>query len=155
MLSIPSVVLALLAGAINISTAAPNPSSNFASNAQSCGQLFSGPASSFPPQSSWKDFVTLFNLNKNNMLSTGDTGEDVGRIFNAINSAAAAIGVEERVILSIILQESSGDVGVPCTTAPDGSQSCGLMQADGSPGFPGQHGLSQVRESGFILVNVC
>lgn len=78
------------------------------------------------------------------MLSTGDTGEDVGRIFNAINDAARNIGVEERVILAIILQESSGNVGVGCTTAPDGSQSCGLMQADGSPGFPGQHGLSQV-----------
>jgi hypothetical protein len=145
MLSFSSLVVAFLAGSLQLTTAAPTPSSDLASIAQTCGQFFSGPASNFPDQSQWKDFVTLFNLNKNNMLSTGDVGEDVGRIFNAINSAAASIGVEERVILAIILQESGGDVGVPCTTAPDGSQSCGLMQADGSPGFPGQHSLSQVR----------
>ena len=42
------------------------------------------------------------------------------------------------------MQESTGNVGVQTTTAPDGSQSAGLMQAAGSPGFPGQHGLSQV-----------
>ncbi|KAF2656297.1 hypothetical protein K491DRAFT_597275 [Lophiostoma macrostomum CBS 122681] len=132
-----------MAGSLHQATAAPTPSSDLASIGQQCGQWYSGPASNFPAYSSWLDFTTLFNLNKNNMLSTGDTGEDVGRIWNAINSAAASIGVEERVILSIILQESNGDVGVPCTTAPDGSGSCGLMQADGSPGFQGQHGLSQ------------
>ena len=65
-------------------------------------------------------------------------------MFNAIEWAAADIGVDERVIVCMIMQESSGDVGVQTTTTPDGSQSAGLMQCDGSPGFPGQHGLSQV-----------
>jgi len=143
MFSLLSLTLALLAGSFHQATAAPTPSSNLASVGQTCGKFFSGPASNFPAQDTWLDFVTLFNRNKQNMLNTGDVGEDVGRIFNAINDAAAAIGVEERVILAIILQESGGDVGVICTPPPNGSD-CGLMQADGSPGFPGRHSLSQV-----------
>lgn len=143
MLSLAPIAIGLIASLQQVA-AAPTPSSDFASLGQTCGQFFSGPASNFPPKSEWLDFDTIFNLNKNNMFATGDTGPDVGAIFNAVNSAAAAIGVEERVIFAIILQESSGNVGVQCTTAPDGSQSCGLMQADGSPGFPGQHGLTQV-----------
>lgn len=107
---------------------------------------YSGPASSFPGMNTWvSNWVDLFNIFKPEMLSTGDTGPDVGSIFNAIGQAASSIGVDERVILCIIMQESSGDVGVRTTTAPDGSQSAGLMQCAGSPGFPGQHGLPQVR----------
>ena len=106
-------------------------------------QSYSGPASSFPDQSTWLDYETLFNINKPTMLQTGDTGEDVGRIFNAILDAAK-IGVEERVILCIIMQESRGNVGVGTPNDQDGNPTGGLMQAEESPAFPGQHGLSQV-----------
>lgn len=78
------------------------------------------------------------------MFATGDTSNDVGYIWNAVLEAAK-VGVEERVIFCIVMQESTGNVGVQSTTAPDGSTSAGLMQCDGSPGFPGQHGLTQVR----------
>ncbi|KAL8718655.1 MAG: hypothetical protein Q9181_008172, partial [Wetmoreana brouardii] len=73
-------------------------------------QYYSGPASAFPSKSTWKDFITLFNINKPVIQQTGDTGEDIGRIYNAIVDAAK-IGVEERVILCIIMQESRGNVG--------------------------------------------
>lgn len=102
---------------------------------------FSGPASNFPPREDWKDWLTLFNLNKPEMSASGDTDEDIGCIFNAIKTAAK-IGVEERVILAIIMQESSGNVGAQTTN--NGGNDAGLMQCQGSPGFPGQHGLSQV-----------
>jgi hypothetical protein len=105
---------------------------------------YSGPASNFPGIETWKDFDTLFNINKPEMLQTGDSGEDVGRIYNAILQAAK-IGVEERVILCIIMQESSGNVGVGTTTDQDGKATGGLMQDSDSPAFPGQHNLSQVR----------
>lgn len=108
------------------------------------GQSYSGPASSFPNEDTWKDFITLFNINKPLMFQTGDSGEDVGKIFDAIKEAAK-IGVEERVILAIIMQESTGNVGVKTTTAPDGKPTAGLMQCQGSPGFPGQHNLDPVR----------
>ncbi|KAH8678201.1 hypothetical protein BX600DRAFT_146915 [Xylariales sp. PMI_506] len=103
---------------------------------------YSGPASSFPPMSQWKSFEEIFNINKPEMFQTGDTGEDVGRIWNAVLECAK-IGVEERVIFCIIMQESTGNVGVRTTVNADGHDTAGLMQCDGSPGFPGQHGLSQ------------
>ena len=78
------------------------------------------------------------------MLQTGDSGEDVGRIFNAINDAAKNIGVEERVILCIIMQESRGNVGVGTPNDNDGNPTGGLMQDEESPAFPGKHNLSQV-----------
>lgn len=77
------------------------------------------------------------------MLQTGDSGEDVGRIWNAVLQAAK-IGVEERVIFCIIMQESTGNVGVGTPNDNDGNPTGGLMQAEESPAFPGQHNLSQV-----------
>jgi hypothetical protein len=121
----------------------PTSSSSISKTTKMGFTSYSGPASSFPPMSSWATFETIFNNNKTEMFATGDTNNDVGFIWNAVNEAAK-IGVEERVIFCIIMQESTGNVGVQSTTAPDGSTSAGLMQCDGSPGFPGKHGLSQV-----------
>jgi hypothetical protein len=91
----------------------------------------------------WISFNDMFDRNKNSMFANGDTGDDVGRIWNAIKDAAT-IGVDERVILGIIMQESHGDVGVRTTFSPEGIPTAGLMQCSGCQGFPGQHGLSQV-----------
>ena len=103
------------------------------------GTFYSGLASNFPSKDTWKDFDSLFNLNKSEMCAAGDSDSDVGAIYNAIKQNAAL--VETRVILAIIMQESSANVGVITT----GNHDAGLMQAEGSPGFPGQHSLSQVR----------
>jgi hypothetical protein len=92
----------------------------------------------------WKSFEEIFNANKPEMLQTGDSGEDVGRIWNAVLEAAK-LGVEERVIFCIIMQESTGNVGVGTTTDNDITATGGLMQAEESPAFPGQHNLTQVR----------
>jgi len=78
------------------------------------------------------------------MLQTGNTGQDVGFIWNAVIAAAAAIGVEERVIFCIIMQESTGNVGVGTPNDNDGVATGGLMQCESSPAYPGKHGLSQV-----------
>jgi len=107
-------------------------------------QYYSGPAYQFPPMDNWASFETIFNANRGEMLQTGNTQEDVNRIWNAVIECAR-IGVDERVIFCIIIQESSGNVGVQTTWNMDGRATAGLMQCDGSPGFPGRHGLSQVR----------
>ncbi|KAK0665414.1 hypothetical protein QBC41DRAFT_358862 [Cercophora samala] len=110
---------------------------------------YSGPASNFPPMSQWKSFEEIFNLNKPEMFRTGNTGEDIGRIWNAVIECAK-IGVDERVIFCIIMQESTGNVGVRTTWNMDGVATAGLMQASGSPGYPGQHGLSQDQITGMV-----
>ncbi|MCJ1246775.1 hypothetical protein MMC30_003984 [Trapelia coarctata] len=111
---------------------------------------YSGPASAFPGQNTWKDFDTIFNLNKHEMLQTGDSGEDVGRIYNAVKEAAK-IGVEERVIFCIIMQESTGNVGVGTPNDQDGNPTGGLMQAEESPAFPGKHNLGQAQITSMVV----
>jgi hypothetical protein len=105
---------------------------------------YSGPVDNFPAITTWATFETIFNNNKTAMESTGDSGPDIGCIWNAVNSAAASIGVDQRVIFCIIMQESTGNVGVGTTNDQDGTATGGLMQCSSSPAFPGQHNLTQV-----------
>ncbi|KAF2872361.1 hypothetical protein BDV95DRAFT_628047 [Massariosphaeria phaeospora] len=111
--------------------------------------FYSGPWQNFPAMNTWLSFDDLFNRNKNSMFSTGSTGDDVGRIWNAIVENAK-LGVDERVILTIIMQESHGNVGVRTTVSPDGVPTAGLMQCSNCPGFPGRHGLSQDEISSMV-----
>ncbi|KAJ5833792.1 hypothetical protein N7474_002103 [Penicillium riverlandense] len=104
---------------------------------QAC--TYGGTWEDFPPMSEWWAWGDIFNAYEQSMVNAGSSWDDVGRIAVAIEDAAAAIGVDERVILGIILQESSGYVGVPCT----GGDDCGIMQCEGCPGYPGQNELSQ------------
>ena len=110
---------------------------------------YSGPASAFPGKETWLDFETIFNRDKQEMFQTGDSGEDVGRIFNAVLEAAK-IGVEERVTFCIIMQESTGNVSVGTPNDQDGNPTGGLMQAEESPAFLGQYDLPQVGCPGSI-----
>ncbi|KAJ0108981.1 hypothetical protein J7T55_005529 [Diaporthe amygdali] len=110
---------------------------------QAAPQYYSGPWQNFPAMNTWvSTFDALFEANKNSIRSTGSTADDVGRINVAIREAAK-IGVDERVILSIIMQESHGYVGVRTTLSPEGIPTAGLMQCSGCAGFPGRTGLSQ------------
>lgn len=106
---------------------------------QSC--TYGGTWDDFPPMSEWWAWGDIFNAYEQSMVDAGSSWDDVGRIAVAIEDAAADIGVDERVILGIILQESSGYVGVICT----GGDDCGIMQCEGCPGYPGENELPQVR----------
>ncbi|ORY19532.1 hypothetical protein BCR34DRAFT_582236 [Clohesyomyces aquaticus] len=157
----PTLLLALgvtIPSALSTPISFPAPSSEVAAhttaknltlNIQALGTVIHGDWTKFPAISSWIGFDDMFNRNKNSMFSTGDTGEDVGRIYNAIKEAAK-IGVDERVILGIIMQESHGDVGVVTTISPDGIPTAGLMQCSGCPGYPGKHGLTQAQITGMV-----
>lgn len=104
---------------------------------------YSGPWSNFPPMGTWLSFDDMFERNKESMKSTGSTWDDIDRINVAIRNAAQ-LGVDERVILGIIMQESHGYVGVQTTVSPDGIPTAGIMQCSGCPGYEGRTGLSQV-----------
>ncbi|KAH8879968.1 hypothetical protein GQ53DRAFT_670902 [Thozetella sp. PMI_491] len=110
---------------------------------------YHGPSSNFPPKNQWKSLEEIFNINKAEMGQTGNTSEDIGRIWNAVKECAK-LGVDERVIFCIIMQESTGNVGVRTTINADGHGTAGLMQCDGSPGFPGKHGLSQANITSMV-----
>lgn len=124
-------------------TAAPLNETDF--SIQSAPQLISGPWQNFPKMSTWLTFDQMFDANKNSMNIAGSTWDDIGRINVAIRNAASSIGVDERVILGIIMQESHGYVGVQTTFSPgEGIPTAGIMQCSNCQGFPGRTGLSQV-----------
>lgn len=104
------------------------------------GCKYNGGWQNFPSMNNWLPWTTVFGRYQQDMVNAGSTWDDVGRINVAISNAASTIGVDERVILAIILQESHGYVGVQCT----GNNDCGLMQCEGCPSFQGRNGLPQV-----------
>jgi hypothetical protein len=140
-MSIQIALLALLASPLAMALPSLEADTNSTLSArQSCE--YSGTWDNFPSQSQWLPWGEVFNNYEQYMVDAGSSWDDVGRISVAIEQAAAAIGVEELVILGIILQESSGYVGAPCT--PTGGDDCGLMQSEGCPGYPYQNELPQV-----------
>lgn len=42
---------------------------------------YSGPASNYPSKDTWVGWPDIFNIFKQSMLETGDTNDDIGRIF--------------------------------------------------------------------------
>ncbi|OJD14861.1 hypothetical protein AJ78_04837 [Emergomyces pasteurianus Ep9510] len=82
----------------------------------------------FPPASEWLSFDELWAINKPIML-TYDSPEEVDYIKQHIAAAAAAAGVDRGVFLTMMMQESTGNVRA---VSGDGVTP-GLMQALGSP----------------------
>ncbi|KFY85827.1 hypothetical protein V500_08095 [Pseudogymnoascus sp. VKM F-4518 (FW-2643)] len=91
-----------------------------------------GPPSAYPAYGTggvWMNFPDMFNKNKQSMTNNGATDEEIGRIYNSINTIAAASLVDRRVILAVIMQESHGNPRVGSTTSHDGVGNPGLMQS--------------------------
>lgn len=93
-------------------------------------QYFSGPCHKFPHPNSWAPYEHLIQINERLML-LNSTPEEVFYIKKWIPIVAYESGVDARVILSIIMQESGGNVRNPTTLspAPDFVKNTGLMQA--------------------------
>lgn len=90
----------------------------------------SGPVTNFPHPSRWASYEHLFKTNERLMLLSS-TPSEVASIKKWIPIIAHESGVDPRVILCIIMQESGGNVRVPTTLspAPDFIKNTGLMQA--------------------------
>ncbi|KAL7930650.1 hypothetical protein V8C35DRAFT_131997 [Trichoderma chlorosporum] len=130
-------------------------------------KCYSGGWQNFPPQSEWVEFDAMWNYTKNAMASScadlgigicgktgsasapGNTGEQTGLIWNAIQQVAQASLVDHRFILATIMQESIGCVNVCATTNPDPSQpdNPGLMQSDGGVSFVGNSASTASQQS--------
>lgn len=78
------------------------------------------------------------------MAMAGSTLVDIAGIRNSCESIGNQYGVDPRVVLAIIMQESHGYVGVRTTYSWEGIPTAGLMQCSGCQGYPGQTSLSQV-----------
>ncbi|KKY39524.1 hypothetical protein UCDDA912_g00413 [Diaporthe ampelina] len=107
------------------------------------GKLYSGIWSNFPVMKTWVGFDDMFNANRQAMLGSGSTQQDVDRIRVAIASVAKTYGIDARVLLGIIMEESHGVVGAVTTWNADGVPTGGLMQASNCHGYDGQKNLAQ------------
>lgn len=108
---------------------------------------YSGPASSFPPATTWISFENMWTSNLPSMqtsCSALHAGEDntiaqIADIYTAIQSRANASLVDHRFILAIVLQESHGCVHVPTTHSSTGVPNPGLMQSHAGSSFSPAH----------------
>lgn len=97
---------------------------------------YSGPASNFPDMSEWADYQSLWAFNstiiKNHGLYVPEgIAYSVDVIDYWIPVIATESGVDERVILCIIMQESGGDVYTNTSVSPTPPyvNNTGIMQA--------------------------
>ncbi|PBP23087.1 hypothetical protein BUE80_DR005739, partial [Diplocarpon rosae] len=90
----------------------------------------SGPVTNFPHPARWASYEHLLRINERLMLLSSSPNE-VAYIKKWIPIVARESGVDPRVILCIIMQESGGNVRVGTTysPAPDFIKNTGLMQA--------------------------
>ncbi|KZF25135.1 hypothetical protein L228DRAFT_243927 [Xylona heveae TC161] len=108
-------------------------------------QCFSGPASNFPDYPQWMDYTQMFDLNQRVSLSQLESGPIQGNIWDAIQTVSSESMVDPRLILAVIMQESTGNVNVPCTN--NGVENCGLMQAfAGSVSFDPSDSLGSITQ---------
>ena len=89
---------------------------------------YSGSADKFPDMDQWASFNDLWTFQVKNALSPiGDTNQEIQAMQQAVVSVSKTAQVDPRVILAVILQESSGNVNVGCTN--NGVENCGIMQS--------------------------
>jgi LysM repeat protein len=86
---------------------------------------YSGPASNFPNPSQWASYSALWNQNSR-LMKFNDSDSEIALIKTAIEQVARESGVDVRVILCIIVQESGGNVRVATTN--NGVRNPGIMQ---------------------------
>jgi len=100
-------------------------------------QKYSGPASTFPPVSSWLTFDRLWDRNKAVCEKNPDGKALI--IHDDILRVAKETGVDARIILTVILQESTCSLSVPKP---------GLMQSHSGVGYTDDASILQMIRDG-------
>ncbi|KAG8162712.1 hypothetical protein KVR01_007190 [Diaporthe batatas] len=93
---------------------------------------YGGPASNFPKESEWASWDELWKQNER-LMKFHDSDSEIALIKKSIETVAKESGVDRRVILCIIVQESGGNVRVRTTN--NGVRNPGLMQSHNGAEF--------------------
>lgn len=108
---------------------------------------YHGPASNFPDSSQWATYDFLWKQNSR-LMKFNDSDSEIAHIHHAIEKVASESGVDVRVILCIIMQESGGNVRIRTTN--NGVRNPGIMQShngvDFDPTHPAASILQMVRD---------
>lgn len=108
------------------------PGSHGGSNGGGSYVQYGGPPPKFPSPSQWASYAALWAQNSR-LMKFHDSDSEIAQIKSAIEKVAAESGVDVRVILCIIVQESGGNVRVPSTN--NGVHNPGLMQSHNGVSF--------------------
>jgi len=84
---------------------------------------YGGPASNFPNPSEWASWDELWKQNER-LMKLHDSDSEVALIKKSIETVAKESGVDRRVILCIIVQESGGNVRVKTVSKSHVEGSC-------------------------------
>lgn len=93
---------------------------------------YHGPASGYPSPSQWATYDFLWKQNSR-LMKFNDSDSEIAQIHQAIEKVASESGVDVRVILCIIMQESGGNVRVQTTN--NGVRNPGIMQSHNGVAF--------------------
>lgn len=88
---------------------------------------YGGPASNFPNPSEWASWDELWKENER-LMKLHDSDSEVVLIKKSIETVAKESGVDRRVILCIIVQESGGNVRVKTVSQSHQSTSPALLE---------------------------
>ena len=122
--------------------------------AQSSYQCYSGPPASFPDPSKWISYNDLKSKHQTlgqtycSQNAPFNTDDQVEMIYKAIDAVGAASQVDKRVILTAIMQESSGCVNVPSTN--NGVQNNGIMQSHDGASFVGNSASAEEQYNSIV-----
>jgi LysM repeat protein len=93
---------------------------------------YGGPASNFPDPSQWQKYSLLWKTNSG-LMKFNDSESEIALIKSSIETVARESGVDVRVILCIIMQESGGNIRV--RTTDNGVNNPGIMQSHNGVSF--------------------
>ncbi|KAJ1337838.1 hypothetical protein MN608_00694 [Microdochium nivale] len=164
MASLKSILIALAAAAFlpAFTCAAPTPvpqdgvigdlsAANDADlSIRAAPQWYQGPWRNFPGKSTWLSWDELWKRNDDNIVLAGSTWDDAGRLNIAIQASSKEFSIDPRVLLVMMMQESSGYVSVRTTFSFEGLATAGVMQCMNCPGYPGRKNLSQAEINGMV-----
>jgi hypothetical protein len=105
---------------------------------------YSGPASNFPPESSWLTFDRLWDHNK--AVCEKNPDGKAGVIHDDILKVAKETGVDARIIFAVILQESTCLLALATTQGPIAN--AGLMQSHDGVGYTDDASILQMIRDG-------
>lgn len=118
----------------NSSQVSTSAASNASIRQQDATTTFSGPEGAFPPEASWVSFDQLWDVS--NALCVGQqNGAQGALIKDDIAEVAAESGVDARVILAVVLQESNCNLEV--VTTNNGVRNPGIMQSHNGASYDG------------------
>ncbi|KAH7119850.1 hypothetical protein B0J11DRAFT_400175, partial [Dendryphion nanum] len=101
----------------------------------------------YPKPQEWLDFETMWKINELEVIKveSGSRSNNTQILKVAIKKVAAQSKIDPRLILALIMQESTGDANVSCT---NNNRDCGLMQIHGGGDLKTGHTVEDMIREG-------